>query len=101
VKSRRANFAHTGPARGWVIVACLLLLSVSAATQAHIHADDLAATASHCPICHVAHSSAQVALVVELDRVLTTTDFVCTAPDADNKSNFELSWHFSRPPPQA
>jgi len=78
-----------------------LLLSVSAAAQAHVHPDDLAGTTNQCPICHVAHSSAQVALVVELDRALTTTDFFCTAPDPDRKSNFELSWHFSRPPPQA
>jgi len=96
---RQIKFAHAGPARSWVILVCLLLLSVSAAAQAHLHADDLAATATQCPICHVAHSSAQIALVVELDRVFTTTDFIETAPDPDCKSNFELSWHFSRPPP--
>jgi len=83
------------------VVVCLLLLSISAAAQTHFHADDLTATASQCPICHVAHSSVQITLVVEPDRALAIIDFICTAPAPDRKSNFELSWHFSRPPPIA
>jgi hypothetical protein len=101
VKSPQANFAHSIPARRWLVLVCLLLLSLSVAAQNHLHSDDLAAAAKHCPVCQVAHSSVQAAVVVQLDRVLTITGFLCSAPNPSRKSIFSLFWHFSRPPRSA
>jgi hypothetical protein len=80
---------------------CLSLLCISTAAQSHLHPDDLAATAKHCPICQIAHSSAQVAVIAQLDAVLTTTAYLTVAQESDCQSNFDFGWHFSRPPPQA
>src|SRR5258708_11849574 len=62
VKFKYASFARTGPARSWLIVACLLLFAASMAAQAvHFHPGDTANDIKHCPTCQMAHSALQVA----------------------------------------
>jgi hypothetical protein len=98
----QAYFAHAKPAWRWTVVVCLLLLSVSVVAQTHLHSDDFATAAKHCPICQVAHSSSsQLVSVAHLDLGLTTTAFLVVAFETDHQSNFDFGWHFSRPPPQA
>jgi len=89
------------PGQNWLVLLCLLLLSISAAAQAHLHPDDLAASVKGCVICHVAHSSPQIAVAVQLDVVLATTAYLIPISDSGRQSSFELGWHFSRPPPPA
>lgn len=102
VKSLQAYFAHARPARRWTVILCLLLLSISAVAQTHLHSDDVVAAAKHCPICQVAHSSsAQLVSVAHVDVGLTATAFLVVAFETDHHSSFEFGWHFSRPPPQA
>jgi len=101
VTSLQAKFARKAVINRWVAVACLLLLSVSVVAQSHIHPDDSATLVKHCPICQVAHSSAQVAFTTQLHVVFTTSIFLVISQDCDRQSNFYPGWHFSRPPPQA
>jgi hypothetical protein len=102
VKSLQAYFAHETPARRWTVVLCLLLLSVSVVAQSHLHPDDVASAAKHCPICQVAHSSStQFVSVAHVDVGLTATSFVVVEFESGHHSSFDLGWHFSRPPPAA
>jgi hypothetical protein len=101
VKSLQAYFAHARPARRWTVVLCLLLLSISVVAQSHLHPEDGAATANHCPLCQVAHSSGQFVIVAHLNVELTTMAFLVVEFETDHQSNFDFGWHFSRPPPQA
>jgi hypothetical protein len=82
-------------------ILCLLLLSISAAAQVHLHPDDLSAGDRHCALCQVAHSAPQIVAVMQLDVALIISAYLAIAPDSDRQSTFDLGWHFSRPPPQA
>ena len=96
-----AKSERAGLARSWVIVLCLLLLSISAAAQVHLHPDEMADSAKQCVFCQIAHSAPQVSIVVQLDVALAMTDSLVLTPEPELHSNTELGWHFSRPPPIA
>jgi len=95
----QAKFAHKAVIKRRLAVVCLLLLSVSVLAQTHFHPDDSATLVKHCPICQVAHSSAQVAFTTQLHVVFATSAFLVISQDSDRQSNFYAGWHFSRPPP--
>jgi hypothetical protein len=102
VKSKQTDFGQPSQARNWLLLVCLLLLAVSAGAQVlHFHSDNLPATAKHCPICPVAHSVAQIVLVIHLESVLNLAGYLRSARGLEHKSTFELPWYYSRPPPLA
>jgi len=100
VKFKYASFARTGPARSWLIVACLLLFAASMAAQAvHFHPGDTANDIKHCPTCQMAHSALQVASAGPLYITLKTTAYVTFAADPGPKSARIAFSLFCRPPP--
>jgi hypothetical protein len=99
--SPQAKPAHTTAFKRWVIAVCLVLLSFTVVTQAHLHPDDSANSLKHCSICQVAHSSAQIAVVAQLHVVFTASGYLVAAQDHDQLLDLYSAWHFSRPPPQA
>src|SRR5258708_40305586 len=100
MKSKQANFARPSPTRSWLISVCLLLIVMTATAQAlHLHPADLVQDVKHCPICQVAHTVVQVALVGGLCFSLNATAYLSSPADADPKSALESFALFSRPPP--
>lgn len=99
--SLQAKLARTTAFKRWVVAVCLLLLAFTVAAQSHLHPDDSASALKHCSICQVAHSSAQIAVVAQLQVVFTTSGYLIAAHDHDQLLDLYSAWHFSRPPPQA
>jgi len=100
VKTKRANFAQSSPARRWVIVLCVLLVAAVATVQAlHIHADDLAPNGKHCPICQVSHSAVQTVSVSQSHVALQAAGYLFSPASIDRKSSLDSTPLFSRPPP--
>jgi hypothetical protein len=100
VKPEKSNFAHSSPAKRWLVLICLLLVATMAAAQTlHQHANDLAPNGKHCPICLVAHSAVQVASMVQLHVAVQTTGYLFFPASIDRKSPLDSTPLFSRPPP--
>ena len=83
------------------VVLCLLLLSFTVVAQAHLHPDDSATSLKHCSICQVAHSSAQTAVVAQLQIAFSVSGYLISSQDHDQLLDLYSAWHFSRPPPLA
>ena len=101
MKFVRANFGRSMPANRWLVVVCLLLLSISVLAASHFHPDDSGTTAKHCPICQAAHSPVQITVLALPQVVFATSTYLVVAHDCACRSTFYPGWHFSRPPPQA
>jgi hypothetical protein len=100
VKSQRASFAPSSPAKRWLALLCLLLVATVAATQAlHLHADDLTPNGKHCPICQVAHSAVQAVSTAQLHVALQSAGYLFFPASVDRKSPLDSTPLFSRPPP--
>jgi hypothetical protein len=100
VKSKQAHFAHLSSAQRWVVLACLLLMAITVATQAlHSHAYELSSEARHCTICQVAHTTVQATAVAQLVLSSTSTVFLSLSADPDPKQGLDTFSLFSRPPP--
>ena len=98
----KEKFARTTALRRWVVVVCLLLISISVVAQSHFHTDDSTSVPKHCPICQVAHStSAQITVVAQCHVIYATCGYLILARDHDHLLDLYASWHFSRPPPLA
>jgi hypothetical protein len=100
VKSKQTNFAHLYPARHWVVLACLLLVTFTVAAQAlHAHADELSGDAKDCAICQVAHATVQVTPVAQLNLNFTAAISLSFSADPDPKQGPDSFSLFCRPPP--
>lgn len=84
----------------WLVVLCLALLSLTAATQVlHFHADEFSGIEKHCPICSVLHSAAPLAHAVQLDFSFQTTALLHIPTTPDQHSFAAAFALFCRPPP--
>jgi hypothetical protein len=101
VISSQAKLGHTTAFKRWFVLVCLLLLSVTVVAQSHLHPDDSASALKHCSICQVAHSSAQIAVVAQLQVAFAASGYLGSAQDHDQLLDLFSAWHFSRPPPLA
>ncbi|HJX83139.1 MAG TPA: hypothetical protein VJ723_02200 [Candidatus Angelobacter sp.] len=100
MKFKHVSFARTGPARSWLIVACLLLFVASVAAQTvHLHPGDAVNAAKHCPTCQMAHSVLQTVPMGLLCISLKTTAYVTVAAGPGPKSARIAFSLFCRPPP--
>src|ERR1041385_3689979 len=97
----QAKLARTTVLKRWLILLCLLLLSLTVVAQSHLHSDDSASSLKHCSICQVAHSSAQIAIVAQLQLVFNTSGYLVSSHDPDQLLHLYSAWPFPRPPPQA
>jgi AhpD family alkylhydroperoxidase len=94
--------ARSGIAVRWLVLLCLLLVSIAATAQVlHVHPEQAADAPTHCALCLVMHSAAAVAHSVQLDFSLQTAAFLTASLDSQRPSVVNSFALFSRPPPLA
>ncbi|HWX56499.1 MAG TPA: hypothetical protein VN176_18085 [Verrucomicrobiae bacterium] len=102
MKSRQDKLTQWSPAWRWLAVLCLVLVASSAAAQTlHFHADDLAGTSKHCPICPVLHAAVRVPQTVELNLTFRVTGYQHRPAEPGWTVAVDSAPLFSRPPPLA
>jgi hypothetical protein len=100
VKSKPAHFVHPSSAQRCIVLACLLLLTITVAAQAlHSHPNELSSDARHCTICQVAHTTVQATPVAQLDLGSTSSVLLTLSADPDPKQGLDAFSLFCRPPP--
>jgi hypothetical protein len=100
VKPEKNNFAHSSPAKRWLVLLCLLLIATMTAAQTlHLHPDELTPNGKHCPLCQVAHSAVQTVSMVQLHVAMQATGTLFFPASIDRKSPSDSTPLFSRPPP--
>jgi hypothetical protein len=100
MNTKQINSLLPSPARRWLVLLCLLLVTIAVAAEAvHSHPHNLASDAKHCATCQVAHAPAQVAPVAHLDVVLTDAACHPLSGNPDPKQGSDAFALFCRPPP--
>jgi hypothetical protein len=86
----------------WMVVFCLILVSVAASAQAaHYHLDQSDGASKHCSLCLVLHSAASLTGAVQVSSSCQATGYMVVLADSADTA-FPVPFRlFSRPPPLA
>lgn len=84
----------------WLVLLCLVLVAVVGTAQAlHFHADDLAATDKHCPLCQTLHSTTPLVHTLQLNFSFQAVAYFLCRTSSHKQSVYSPFALFSRPPP--